>query len=212
VVVINARLCGRCATRCAAPTGLLNALLALLSEVGCGSARTRSRSSARPRRSPARSRLSTFVALSCPSFQMGFTPRRRLAVETYIVGLHTVHLAKLKPELDDDEILTFDLDTATLRRARAAKRLSAVPSGSDCVVEISRLLLHAVGGGNDALSTISGSLKGVGDSLSAPFGARGPFGLFGAGARPSANKGENNGGQPQGPSAFRLGRRFDRRA
>ena len=55
---------------------------------------------------------------------MGFTPRRRLAVETYIVGLHTVHLAKLKPELDDDEILTFDLDTATLRRARAAKRRS----------------------------------------------------------------------------------------
>jgi hypothetical protein len=48
-----------------------------------------------------------------------------------------------------------------------------------------------VGGGNDTLSTISGSLKGVGDSLSAPFVAGGPFGSFGAGARPSANQGEN---------------------
>jgi hypothetical protein len=112
-----------------------------------------------------------------------------------------VHHAKLKAELDDDEILTIDLDTATLSGAPVAAKRRAQWLRLPAVVEISRLLLHAVGGGNDALSTISGSLKGVGDSLSGPFGAGGPFGSFGAGARPSENKGDSHKGHRRSASA-----------
>lgn len=185
------------------PTGLLNALLALLSEervllVGSDPlVLYRAAEALASALAPL-----DFCGALVPILPDGLHPEAPTllneAVEPYIVGLHTVHHAKLKAELDDDEILTIDLDTATLSGAPVAAKRRAQWLRLPAVVEISRLLLHAVGGGNDALSTISGSLKGVGDSLSGPFGAGGPFGSFGAGARPSENKGENKGDSHKG--------------
>jgi hypothetical protein len=57
-----------------------------------------------------------------------------------------VHHAKLKAELDDDEILTIDLDTATLSGAPVAAKRRAQWLRLPAVVEISRLLLHDRGG------------------------------------------------------------------
>jgi hypothetical protein len=109
------------------PTGLLNALLALLSEVLWVGSDPLVLFRAAEALASALAPLD-FCGALVPIFPDGVHPEAptllNQAVETYIVGLHTVHHAKLKPELDDDEILTFDLDTATLRRARAAKRRS----------------------------------------------------------------------------------------
>lgn len=181
------------------PTGLLNALLSLLSEervllVGSDPLMLfRAAEALASALAPL-----DFCGALVPILPDGLHPEAPTllneAVEPYIVGLHTVHHAKLKPELDNDEILTIDLDTATLSGAPVATKRRAQWLRLPAVVETSRLLLQAVGGGNDALSTISGSLKGVGDSLSGPFGAGGPFSSFGAGARPSETKGDSHKG------------------
>ena len=92
------------------------------------------------------------------------------AVEPYVVGLHTTHYAKLKSELDHQEILTVDLDAGTLSGAPTSTAKRRQWLKLPMFIEAARLLNQAVGG------SASSSFAAVGlsnsfDSKNASFNA-----------------------------------------